>query len=130
MSVRSSFEIIESLKVLADSKIKVVILNFLPPYLKGNEVLTQILENAVKDETIINFQQFHAQEKWIKGLSEGTHSIVMFEIPFEKRLITFYEKSQQLPKVTHLEDFSWSIQSVIAFNRKLNKNMRRLLNLR
>ena len=127
MSLRLTFEPIDSLRALSQSHIKVVSFDFLVDEFRGqNSFLDVIIKKASKEKTILKPSDFF-HNKWMTGLTRGEYGVFMFEMVLKKRLI---DSNVKYSNIILLDELSQNHRPFLGFRRGLNKELRELLNYR
>ena len=132
LSVRKAYESIDSLKSLVDSRIQVMVFkNIIQIFQNRSVLLDTIIENAIKDKTFLELGQWSSiEEEWIRGVADGRHAIMIFEMPFKMSLMKFSSKMSINFKVIYLNEFCLRVDPAIAFRRNLSKSFKQLFNLK
>ena len=127
MSLRLTYEPIDSLKSLSESKINVIFWENSINKIKGRNIYIDfIIEKSFKQKTVLKFLEIF-NEKRLKGLTDGKYGIYVFE-----RLLrmTLSELKFKHSNIILLDGYSHKLRLALGFRRDLNKDLRELLNYR
>ena len=133
LSVRKPYETIDSLKSLVDSRIPVKVFEYIYSIYQNQshfKLIDTIIENAFKEKGLIGFGNKSKEEKWMRGLSDRRHAVMIVEMPFKKLLTKLSAKMSPDFKLINLKEFCVTIDPVIAFRYNLSKSFKQHLNLK
>ncbi len=122
MSVRKSYELIDSLNSLIKSGVKV--LTFGPHFLQivrgRNVLLNQIADRIISHNTFIGMSQFMQEDKWMRQLMNRECAFLSVETPFKMRLIQISSQMDNI-KIKTIDDSTITIKPVITLRRNLTE---------
>ena len=130
MSVKISYEMIDSLEDMIKHKIKLITVPYIRFLKNKNPVLDKIIEESQNDDNIREYLEFVKDDHWLKTLFDGQHALYHYELVFKTRFINPSVKLNQSMRFTHLDEFNIATHWTLAFNRHLGRKYMKLLNER